>query len=238
MRKLILCLLVGLWYEAAGGAEPKAKITGPTRSVCGMAEFSAAESANVKNRKWKCKPTPDSAKEYNGGQVFIVVSTKARDFEISLTVSSDDGGLDDDTITTSFVAEVIPIPVKQSVIQDYEDFVQATQTDTSKQVAKWCKDVKTRGAKDEAETLAAVFRNAHAKIIADEISTPDELLSYTGWESKRLLRLSWGSWNRAVLELLRETLDQLSADGDLATMQSYADIWQDVAKGLESFAAR
>lgn len=222
--------------------EPKAKLTGPTKTVCGMvAIFRSDKSENVKRRRWKITPMPDSVTESDDGTVLYIGSTEPLDHEIELTVTSPDGELDEMVLSHTFTPSARMIVVKHDEDETPTEVGVVGPSDTRQLAYTLAKTVgKNRpSAKKEASLVADAFREAKARVTTSQIDNPKDLVKYTAKAVKVALGDAvWRVWQSTFFEGFQEHLENLADAGHLGTMGAHEDCWVDIAKGLEKFAGK
>jgi len=108
-------------------------------------------------------------------------------------------------------------------------------TSLASKVIGWCSDVKSPSAKSDAIKLQQVFNTLATSIRSGAFSDVVQIMDATKEANDRALGVNKDHW-RPFLTHLSGELGALFDAGRLPTIESHAEVWTEVANGLQQFA--
>lgn len=105
----------------------------------------------------------------------------------------------------------------------------------AKKVVEWSALVKSETRKLEARALATSFESIAKQIDAGTLKDVEKIVTATSEANKVALKEAMPHW-MPFLEELRKELKNQALSGTLVTPAQHAEIWREIAKGLELVA--
>ncbi len=197
-------------------------VTAPDKVAIGQLIRVDISNSKGKTYKWRTIPENLDIEVYDGGKKVCFSSPKVG--IITLIVASANENDVDLKVIQITVGEPVIIPPGPGPV---------VPTTLTGKVANWVTTlVKTENVKEEAAKLAASFNSIAAQIDKGTLTDVDKIADATSASNRAALKTTITDWMPFLTQLQKEFKSQAQA-GTLVTAEQHAEVWKEVARGLE-----
>lgn len=223
-----LVLFAGLLAVAA---QPKAIIDGPVSARVGdLIVLNAESSENAAHYCWAVIPEATEGLLWlDNGRRAVFANHAPGTYTFILAVGNDSGEQDIDlhriVIGTAHVEEITTSHVGASQARLRREDVPGLSVQA-------LSSIETADLASEAAVVASAFRRAAAMVETGNVASSAELVKATSALAREGLLDSWSAWTPWFVTV-GTALDEIKVGGELADLDAYQRVWEDIAEALE-----